>query len=54
MNQKLQMLIRRREKAQTRMANAESSKNRYNNSSIDKYERDIAQELIEEMDEVDF
>lgn len=48
MDQRLLMLIRRRDKAESRMCNASASKNRYNNPTLHEYERDVAEELIEE------
>ena len=41
-------LIKQREKAQSRLSKAEKNKNRYDNPSIHRYERDVAQELIED------
>jgi len=48
MNLKLQSLIRKRDRAETRMSRAENDGNRYNHPTIHEWERDIAQELIEE------
>jgi len=45
---KLISLIRRRDKAESRMCNGENDGNRYNHPSIHRYERDVAQEFIEE------
>lgn len=53
MDHRLLMLMRRRDKAESRMCNAAGSKNRYNNPAIHEYERDVAEELIEEaMEEI--
>jgi len=45
---KLISLVRRRDKAESRMCNAENDGNRYNHPTIHKYERDVAQDLIDE------
>jgi len=48
MDLKLVSLIRKRDKAESRMCNAENGGNRYNHPSIHRYERNIAQELIDD------
>jgi len=45
---KLISLIRRRDKAESRMSTAEGLNQKYYTPSIHRYERDVAQELIEE------
>lgn len=54
MDQKLFMLMRRRDRAESRMRNASASRNRYNNPSIHEYDRDVAEEMIQNrLDDLD-
>lgn len=48
MDLKLISLIRRRDKAESRMSTAKGLNQNYYTPSIHKYERDVAQELIDD------
>jgi len=48
MDQKLLALIRRRDKAESRFSNASGSVDRYNSPTVHRYERDVAEELIQD------
>ena len=48
MDLKLISLIRKRDKAESRMSTAEGLNQEYYTPSIHRYERDVAEEIIEE------